>query len=322
MDSGDHYYVATKTQTAEPSAQVPEDLLDLYFRELGSEPLLTPADETSLAQQIESGREAQAEYRRRRQDGTLTDEIDAELQRRCSEGNAAFERFVRANLRLVVREASRYMRRSNLELGELIQEGNLGLMRAVEKFDWRRGFRFSTYGIPWIRQALQRGTASKERAIRLPAGVHQNLMKVRAAQTRLSTDLGRPPCLDELTEATNLTEKEVRHVLAVDFAMTSLDKPVTDDHDAAELGALLAHTGDAPAEEVVERMFTEGVLDLAREQLPERSWYVLQRRYGLDGYEASTLSDVGKDLGVSREAVRKIEQKALATLHDALALAA
>ena len=301
---------------------VPEDLLDLYFRELGHVPLLTADDEVSLAQRIEAGREAQAEFRKRCREDSLTPDIEKALQTACADGNAAFDHFVTANLRLVVREAARYARRSNLELGELIQEGNLGLIRAVEKFDWRRGFRFSTYAIPWIRQALQRGTASKERTIRLPAGVHANLMKVRAAQSRLSAELNRPPCLDELSEATNLTEREVRHVLNVDFAVTSLDKPISDEHDAAELGAMLAHATDTPADEVIDRMFTEGVLDMAREQLPERSWYVLQRRYGLDGYEPSTLQDVGKDLGVSREAVRKIEQKALATLHDALALAA
>jgi RNA polymerase sigma factor (sigma-70 family) len=301
---------------------VPEDLLDLYFRELGGVALLTAEEEVQLAQRIEAGLEAQAEYRRRCKDDTLDDDICSHLEQMCADGDAAFDHFVRANLRLVVKEAGRYARRSSLELGELIQEGNLGLIRAVEKFDWRRGFRFSTYAIPWIRQALQRGTASKERAIRLPAGVHGNLIKVRAAETRLSAELDRPPCLDELAKATNLTENEVRHALSADFAVTSLDKPLTDEHDAAELGATLARSSDAPAEEVIDRIFAEGVLDLARKRLPERSWYVLQRRYGLDGYEPSTLNDVGKDLGVSREAVRKIEQRALAQLHGELALAA
>ena len=302
--------------------EVPEDLLDLYFRELGHVPLLTPQQEVELAQRIEAGAEAEREFARLCRSGERDDVTEQRLQRTCADGHAAFDHFVRANLRLVVKEAARFARRSSLELGELIQEGNLGLIRAVEKFDWRRGFRFSTYAIPWIRQALQRGTAYKERTIRLPAGVHANLMKVRAAQTRLSAELGRPPCLDELSSATNLTEDQVRQVLAVDFAVTSLDKPVSDDSDAAELGALLAHSGDAPAEEVIDRMFTEGVLDMARRELPERSWYVLQRRYGLDGHDPQTLQSVGKDLGVSREAVRKIEQRALAQLQTALSVAA
>jgi RNA polymerase sigma factor (sigma-70 family) len=170
----------------------------------------------------------------------------------------------------------------------------------------------------WVRQALQRGMANKERTIRLPAGVHANLLKVRAAQARLDAELGRPPCLNELAGATRLTEHEVRQALSADFAVTSLDRPVNDDHDAAELGALVARASDAPAEEVIDQLFVEGVFETARRQLPARSWYVLQRRYGLDGFEPATLQQVGDDLGLSRESVRKIEQSALARLKASL----
>jgi RNA polymerase sigma factor (sigma-70 family) len=301
---------------------VPEDLLDLYFQDLGEVPLLTAEDEQRLAKEIEDGLQAQHELSDGLRNGGISARRRAELDRRIQQGQQAFDHFVNANLRLVVREAAKFARRSPLELGELIQEGNLGLIRAVEKFDWRRGLKFSTYATWWIRQALQRGVAGKERTIRLPAAVHANLMKVRAAEARLSAELGRPPCLDELSDATRLTEDQIRAVLEADFAVTSLEKQVSDDHDAAELGALVARATDAPAEEVIDRLFVEGVLETARERLPARSWYVLQRRYGLDGYEPATLQAVGKELGISREAVRKIEQQALAQLQEVLQLAA
>jgi RNA polymerase sigma factor (sigma-70 family) len=311
--------MARQREGAQP---VPEDLLDLYFRDLGEVPLLTAEDEVRLAKQIEDGQEAEQELRHVLSNGGKEGQPRRELERRVRRGQEAFEHFVNANLRLVVREAAKFSRRSPLELGELIQEGNLGLIRAVEKFDWRRGLKFSTYATWWIRQALQRGVADKERTIRLPAAVHANLIKVRAAESRLSAELSRPPCLDELEKATRLTEDQVRQVLGVDFAVSSLDKPVNDEHDAAELGALVARSNDAPAEEVIDQLFMEGVLEYARERLPERSWYVLTRRYGLDGYEPATLQAVGDELGVSRESVRKIEQQALAQLEEAVEVAA
>ena len=304
------------------SMDVPADLLDLYLKDVGKVPLLTAEGEVALAQRMEAGREAQDKITTECRNGTYSDSSCSELEALAKDGQEAFDHFVRANLRLVVKEAAKMSRRSPLGLDELIQEGNLGLIRAVEKFDWRRGFKFSTYATWWIRQALQRGMADKERTIRLPTGVHANLLKVRAAQARLDAELGRPPCLDELSKATNLTEDQVRQSLAVDFAVTSLDKPLSDDHDAAELGAMVARATDAPADEVIDRMFVEGIFDTARKTLPGRSWYVLQRRYGLEGHEPSTLQQVGTELNLSREAVRKIEQQALGQLQRAVARAA
>ncbi len=301
---------------------VPSDLLDLYLKDVGSVPLLTADEEVQLAKRIEAGRKAQEAIAAECRKSGYADDTCAGLEAMVRDGQRAFDHFVTANLRLVVKEAAKMARRSPLGLDELIQEGNLGLIRAVEKFDWRRGFKFSTYATWWIRQALQRGMADKERTIRLPTGVHANLLKVRAAQSRLDAELGRPPCLDEIAGGTNLTENQVRQALSADFAVTSLDKPVNDEHDAGELGSLVARASDAPAEEVIERMFVEGIFDTARKTLPERSWYVLQRRYGLDGLDPSTLQEVGNDLNLSREAVRKIEQQALSQLQRAVAAAA
>ena len=300
---------------------VPTDLLDIYLSDVGTVPLLTAEDEVALAKRIEAGRAAQGEIADHCKRGGYN-QTCAALEATVQDAQLAFDHFIRANLRLVVKEAAKMARRPPLGLDELIQEGNLGLIRAVEKFDWHRGFKFSTYAIWWIRQALQRGTADKERAIRLPTGVHANLLRVRAAQSRLDAELGRPPCLDELAEGTKLTEDQVRQALAADFAITSLDRPVNDDHDAAELGTLVARSSEAPAEEVIERMFVEGIFETARKTLKPRSWYVLQRRYGLDGYDPATLQEVGNDLNLSREAIRKIEQSALAALQREVANAA
>jgi RNA polymerase sigma factor (sigma-70 family) len=294
---------------------VPEDLLDLYFSELGKVRLLTAEDEVRLAKTIEAGRDAQAE-------------LDAgegkrdELERKVREGEEAFDHFVAANLRLVVSVAAQFSRRSSLDLGELIQEGNLGLLRAVEKFDWRRGYKFSTYATWWIRQAIQRGVAGSERTIRLPVALHDALVKVRAASARLESETGREPTIEELAKATRMTSAKVLRALEGDHAVTSLDRPVGHDSDASELGEFVAVASDSPAEEVVERSFLTEVFDVARESLDERSWYVLTRRFGLDGRDAVTLDTLGKELGLSRESVRKIENQALAKLQEELGAAA
>jgi RNA polymerase nonessential primary-like sigma factor len=294
---------------------VPEDLLDLYFSELGKVRLLTADDEVRLAKQIEAGRDARAQLDA---GGKLSKAKRAALERAAAEGQAAFDHFVAANLRLVVSVASKFSKRSNLDLAELIQEGNLGLLRAVEKFDWRRGYKFSTYATWWIRQAIQRGVAGSERTIRLPVALHDALVKVRAASARLESELGREPTLAELGEATRMTTEQVERALAGDHTVTSLDRPVGHDADASDLSEFVAVAQDSPAEEVVEREFRSGLFDLARDRLDERSWYVLTRRYGLDGDQALTLDALGRELGVSRESVRKIEHQALARLQQEL----
>ena len=293
---------------------VPEDLLDLYFSELGKVRLLTAEDEVRLAKTIEAGREAQE----RLDSGEVTDDERASLEQKVRDGQAAFDHFVAANLRLVVSVAAQFSKRSTLDLGELIQEGNLGLLRAVEKFDWRRGYKFSTYATWWIRQAIQRGVAGSERTIRLPVALHDALVKVRAASARLEAETGREPTVEELAQATRLTTDKVQRALEGDHSMTSLDRPVGFDSDASDLGEFVAVSDDSPADEVVERTFMQDLFEMARDRLDERSWYVLQRRYGLDGRQTLTLDALGRELSLSRESVRKIENQALSRLQEEL----
>ncbi|HSJ44859.1 MAG TPA: sigma-70 family RNA polymerase sigma factor [Euzebyales bacterium] len=294
---------------------VPEDLLDLYFSELGKVRLLTAEDEVRLAKTIEAGREAQE----RLDSGEVTAKSERRtLEQQVRDGQAAFDHFVAANLRLVVSVAAQFSKRSTLDLGELIQEGNLGLLRAVEKFDWRRGYKFSTYATWWIRQAIQRGVAGSERTIRLPVALHDALVKVRAASARLEAETGREPTVDELAQATRLTTDKVQRALEGDHSMTSLDRPVGFDSDASDLGEFVAVSDDSPADEVVERTFMQDLFELARDRLDDRSWYVLQRRYGLDGRQTLTLDALGRELSLSRESVRKIENQALSRLQEEL----
>jgi RNA polymerase sigma factor (sigma-70 family) len=272
-------------------ATITSDTLQLFLRDVRRHPLLTAADEIELAKRIEQG------------------------------DLAAKERMINSNLRLVVSLAKKYQGHE-LQLLDLIQEGVLGLIRAAEKFDWRKGYKFSTYATWWIRQAIQRGVAGSERTIRLPVALHDALVKVRAATARLESETGREPTVDELAAATRLTPDKVRRALAGDHAVTSLDRPVGYDSDASDLGEFVAIAADSPADEVVERSFLEGVYDLAREHLDDRSWYVLQRRFGLDGRQTLTLDALGRELGLSRESVRKIESQALLRLQHELGVAA
>ncbi len=303
----------TEIEQLASTANVPADLLDLYFTELGKVRLLTADDEVRLAKTIEAGDAARE--RLEAEDADLDRTERRRLERDVRRGQEAFDSFVAANLRLVVNIAAKFARRSRLPLEELIQEGNLGLIRAVEKFDWRRGYKFSTYATWWIRQAIQRGAAQSERTIRLPVALHEGLIMVRAAAARIESETGREPTVEELAEATRMSEDKVRRALEGDHSVTSLDRPVGHDEDSSGLGDFVAIAEDSPSDEVVDKAFLGEIVELARHRLDERSWYVVTRRFGLDGGDACTLDQLGKELGVSRESVRKIEREALETLH-------
>jgi RNA polymerase primary sigma factor len=277
-------------ETAEPARYTnPElagnttDALQLFLNEAARYPLLRPEEEIELAKRVERG--------------------DLEAK----------DRMVNSNLRLVVSIARRYQGVGDLCLLDLIQEGVLGLIRAVEKFDWRKGFRFSTYATLWIRQAIQRGLADRGRMIRLPVNVAQRERKIATVERQLSTQLGRAPSPDEIAEAAELPVAQVEELQDVARTVTSLDVPVGDEEDTA-LGSLLPSDTATPEEEV-QIDLAEEVVRRTVEELPERERDVIKLRFGLNGdREPLPLTQVGQRVGVSAETVREIEKRALSHL--------
>ena len=257
------------------------DALQLFLREAGRHRLLTAAQEVALAKRIERG------------------DTDAKAQ------------MIQANLRLVVSIAKNY-RNQGLPFLDLIQEGTLGLIRAVEKFDWRRGFKFSTYATWWIRQAVARALADKGRTIRMPVHIVERMQKINRAERSLWTQLGREPTLEEIADEASLTPQQIVEVRAAARASTSLDAPVGDQDDAV-FGDFVA--GDEPLpEETVEVRMRRQALHSALDSLPEREREVVTLRYGIDGREPRTLEEIGRCLGLTRERVRQIELESLRRL--------
>ena len=258
------------------------DALQLFLNEAGRWPLLTKEEEIELAKLIERGDEQ------------------------------AKERMINSNLRLVVSISKRYQGHG-LSLLDLIQEGIIGLIRAVEKFDWRRGFKFSTYATWWIRQAVQRGVANKSRTIRLPVHIAEREQKMARAERLLAPKLGRQPTEEEIAKQAKLPLKQVREVRHAARAITSLDKPLGADNEG-RLGDLFASEGSEPEEELTVSL-EEDVLRRAVAQLPEREREVVKRRYGLNGErDPASLATIGRELGLTRERVRQIEASALEQL--------
>jgi RNA polymerase primary sigma factor len=255
------------------------DALQLFLNEAGRWPLLTAQEEVELAKRIERG------------------DRDAK------------ERMINSNLRLVVSIAKRYQGHGLLLL-DLIQEGIIGLIRAVEKFDWRRGFKFSTYATWWIRQAVQRGVANKSRTIRIPVHIADREQRMARAERELAPKLGRQPTEEEIAKHAKLPLKQVREVREAARAITSLDRPLGEENDAA-LGDVIAGE-QAPLEEEVTVSLEQEVLRRAVAQLPDREREVVKRRYGLNGdRDPASLEAIGRELGLTRERVRQIEANAL-----------
>jgi RNA polymerase primary sigma factor len=257
------------------------DSLELFLRSARTHPLLTAAEEVELAQRIEKG--------------------DLEAK----------ERMINSNLRLVVAQARRYQGHG-LPMEDLVQEGMLGLIRAVEKFDWRRGFKFSTYGTLWIRQAIQRGLQNHGRTIRVPVHVAQRQVKVRKVESELSTKLGREPTDEEIAEVAKLSVDEVVELRELSRGLASLDQPVSEDGET-ELGDLLASDRPTPVEEVAASDRDQRLSEVV-EQLPEAERNVIRLRFGLAGDEPRTLRQTGSELGFSAERARELEERALARL--------
>ena len=261
--------------------QVPTDSLDLFLRDAGRHPLLTAAQEVKLTKLVERG--------------------DAGAKRTM----------VESNLRLVVSIAKRY-RHQGLPFLDLIQEGTLGLMRAVDKFDWRRGYKFSTYATWWISQAVARGLADKARTIRMPVHMVERRQHLDRADRMLSVELGREPTLQEVAERAGLSLPEALAVEAAARASTSLDQPLVAD-ESALFGDMFAADGPLP-EERVDSTFRSEVLGEALALLGERERTVIALRFGLHGTEPNTLAEIGRRLGFSRERARQLETNALKQL--------
>jgi RNA polymerase primary sigma factor len=273
-------------QPLQISWETTTDALQLFLREAGRHPLLTAAQEVELAKKIEK------------------------------EDMAAKARMIQSNLRLVVSIAKNY-RNQGLPFLDLIQEGTLGLIRAVEKFDWRRGYKFSTYATWWIRQAVARALADKARTIRMPVHIVERMQKMNRAERSLWAVLGREPTLEEIAEEANLPLQQAKEVKAAARASTSLDAPVGEADDAV-LGDFVAGEGPLPDEQVEDSLRSQTLAD-ALHSLPERHRAVVILRYGLDDSEPKTLEEIGRRLGLTRERVRQIEVEALkrlSTLHE------
>jgi RNA polymerase primary sigma factor len=244
----------------------------------------------------------------------LTADEEVELSKRIERGDlVAKERMINANLRLVISIARKYQGQG-LPLGDLIQEGMLGLIRAVEKFDWRKGFKFSTYGTLWIRQAIGRGLANSSRTVRLPVHIASQARKIRDAERELAAKLERDPTPDELSDLVGMTPREIEDIRAADRTPTSLDRGVGDSEETA-LGDLIADDSATPDEEVQQDHGDSTVRQIVG-GLPSPERDVLTLRYGLGGTEAVALRETGRRLGISAERVRQIEDRALRKLAD------
>lgn len=289
-------------------SSIAEDTLRIYLAEAGRAALLTAAEEVELAQAIEAGRQAEREL----QTSELSRDQRAHLEHLKRQGEQARRRLVEANLRLVVSIARKYVGRG-LTLLDLIQEGNIGLMRAIEKFDWRRGFKLSTYATWWIRQAISRAVADQSRAIRLPVHLLESLGQINQAERRLTMELGRPPTDQEIAQAIDLPLDRVEAIRRSAQPPASLDRAMGDE-EGSSLGDLVPDDRQASPFAITSVNLLREAIQDAIGQLSQRERDVLRLRYGLDDGQPRTLEEVGRELGVTRERIRQIEAHAIRKL--------
>ncbi len=303
------------TRDLDEDAGAPTDPVRAYLQEIGRTPLLTAEQEVDLSKRIEAGLYA-AERIRRADQG---EDRDAAAMRDLLgvvvvDGEYAKARMVQANLRLVVSVAKKFSHRG-LPFLDVVQEGNLGLIRAVEKFDYRKGYKFSTYAMWWIRQAIGRGLAEQARTVRLPVHVNEDLAKLARAERELGQDLGRLPDAAEVAAAMGVEPARVDELRRWRRDPVSLDSPVGDDGETL-LGDLIIDVDDAPASVAVEEEELLVQLRQALQVLAPREQSILRLRFGLDDGRPPTLDEVGRQIGLTRERVRQLEKQALAELRD------
>ncbi|MEJ5202628.1 MAG: sigma-70 family RNA polymerase sigma factor [Anaerolineales bacterium] len=285
-----------------------DDTIGLYLKEVSRVPLLTAEEEVELAQRIERGRMAREELARL----NVSSRRRAELRKLIEDGWAAREHLITANSRLVISVAKKYMGRG-VPFLDLIQEGNIGLIRATKKFDYRRGHKFSTYATWWIRQAVTRAIADQGRTIRVPVHMGDQINKLLRVQHQLTQRLGREPSVDELAIALDVPPKKVENMIQVARRPLSLETP-TDDEEDSVLGDFIEDDEAPPPDDTATYNLLREHLEEVLNTLPPREVRILQLRYGLLDGQAYTLEEVGRKMGVTRERVRQIEAQALSRL--------
>jgi RNA polymerase primary sigma factor len=294
--------LALKTPTSDP--------VRMYLKEIGKVPLLTAEEEVDLAKRIEAGLFASEKL------ATTTKKVGDKLRRELEaierDGQIAKRKLVEANLRLVVSIAKRYVGRGMLFL-DLIQEGNLGLIRAVEKFDYTKGYKFSTYATWWIRQAITRAIADQARTIRIPVHMVETINKLIRIQRQLLQDLGREPTPEEIAHEMDLTPDKVREILKVSQEPVSLETPIGEEEDS-HLGDFIEDSDAVVPIDAASFILLQEQLDSVLHTLSEREKKVIQLRFGLTDGHPRTLEEVGREFGVTRERIRQIESKTLSKL--------
>ncbi len=288
-----------------------DDTIGLYLKDMSRVPLLSSDEEIDLAKRIERGRQARRELEKL--NGRTPAAQRRELEQKINDGLLAREHLIKANTRLVVSIAKRYMGRG-VPFLDLIQEGNLGLMKAVEKFEYRRGFRFSTYATWWIRQTISRSIADQGRTIRVPVHMVDRIRQLYRRTHEMEQKLGRAPNNDELAEVLGVPSDKVDWMMRVSWLPLSLESPINDDDEDSELGMFVEdHVTPSPIQTAYSNMLREKI-EAVLETLPPREARILRLRYGLENGHLYTLEEVGQKFGLTRERIRQIEGKALRRL--------
>ncbi|NBD35755.1 MAG: sigma-70 family RNA polymerase sigma factor [Chloroflexi bacterium] len=303
-------------QDDDPRLAVADNVTDpvsLYFNRMGREPLLTREEEVELAKKIERGREAKQQLARSQ--GSEGVAASPQLRQLVAEGEAARDKFIRANTRLVVNIAKKY-RNKGMPFSDLIQAGNLGLIKAVDKFEYQQGNKFSTYATWWIRQSITRSLTQQSRTIRIPDHLSNRIRKVHQAARTLEQSLGRQPRPSEIAHQMGLTQERVERLLRISRRPLSLNRPVNREDEQSELGSFIEDQNTPPPSERAAQHLLKEDLEVLLNELEPREARILRLRFGLQDNRTYTLEELGEKFGVSRERIRQIERKALRKLRN------